>query len=237
MTVYHPTASGMAASLNRSTAPDHPGSKTPDDSPDWGSVTTRIRNGDAAAEAELYSVFSRGIRYFIARQLGAEGLEDKVHDCFMIAIQAIRNGQVREPERLMGFVRTVVKRQVYVAIKDRTEERARLCASDATVLDYAVHNDITPEHELHMKQRAELARAEVARLPAREREILSRFYLEDQSKEQICREMDLTETQFRLIKSRTKALLAERTNKLRVAPGSAAGLRCAGSVRRSAQVA
>jgi len=42
------------------------------------------------------------------------------------------------------------------------------------------------------------------------RDILVRFYLKEQSQEQICREMSLTETQFRLRKSRAK----EKFNKV-----------------------
>ena len=38
----------------------------------------------------------------------------------------------------------------------------------------------------------------------RDREILTRFYLLEQSQEQICKEMDLNDTQFRLLKSRAK---------------------------------
>jgi RNA polymerase sigma-70 factor, ECF subfamily len=190
-----------------------------DENPDWQSVTDRIRNGDKTAEVELYAVFSRGIRYYVARKLGREGLDDKVHDCFLITIQAIRRGDVREPERLMGFVRTIVRRKIGEAIGERVEERARLCVSDITVIDRVVHNTTTPEHEFNEKQRAELARAEIAKLAARDREILTRFYILDQSKEQIRREMNLTETQFRLLKSRTKATLVERTSKLRTGGG------------------
>jgi len=126
---------------------------------------------------------------------------------------------VREPERLMGFVRTIVRRKIGEAIGERVEERARLCVSDITIIDRVVHNTTTPEHEFNEKQRAELARAEIAKLAARDREILTRFYILDQSKEQIRREMNLTETQFRLLKSRTKATLVERTSKLRTGGG------------------
>jgi DNA-directed RNA polymerase specialized sigma24 family protein len=42
-------------------------------------------------------------------------------------------------------------------------------------------------------------------LSPRDREVLVRFYLREQSAEEICRELGLTETQFRLIKSRAKA--------------------------------
>jgi Sigma-70, region 4 len=46
-------------------------------------------------------------------------------------------------------------------------------------------------------------------LSERDREILTRFYLHEQSQEHICQEMSLSETQFRLLKSRAKARFGE----------------------------
>ena len=60
-------------------------------------------------------------------------------------------------------------------------------------------------------------------LPQRDREVLVRFYLREQTADEICRDMGLTETQFRLIKSRAKARygkLGQRRLAPRVAPGS-----------------
>jgi len=51
-----------------------------------------------------------------------------------------------------------------------------------------------------------------AALSQRDREILKRFFLQEQSQEQICREMALTETQFRLLRSRAKARLGKIVN-------------------------
>ena len=50
-------------------------------------------------------------------------------------------------------------------------------------------------------------------LTPRDREILLRFYLDEQSRDQICAEMGLTETQFRLLKSRAKARIREVAQK------------------------
>jgi RNA polymerase sigma-70 factor, ECF subfamily len=41
------------------------------------------------------------------------------------------------------------------------------------------------------------------------REILTRFYLQEESQEEICAVMILTETQFRLLKSRAKSRFGE----------------------------
>src|SRR3984885_3385184 len=91
--------------------------------PDWTRLVDRIRNGDPAAMEELYEVFAKGIRYFLLRNLGPDELDDKVHDCFLIVAQAIRNGDLREPERLMGYVRTVVKRQIAASIDVAVHQR------------------------------------------------------------------------------------------------------------------
>jgi RNA polymerase sigma-70 factor, ECF subfamily len=46
-----------------------------------------------------------------------------------------------------------------------------------------------------------------------------RFYLNEEPQEQICREMALTETQFRLLKSRAKARFGEIGKKKLTASG------------------
>lgn len=45
----------------------------------------------------------------------------------------------------------------------------------------------------------------LATLSEKEREVLTRFYVEEQSPERICIEMDLSEREFRLLKSRAKS--------------------------------
>ncbi len=58
------------------------------------------------------------------------------------------------------------------------------------------------------EQQALLIRA-LGLLHPRQREVLRRFYLFEESKEEICASMNLTETQFRLLKSRAKARFGE----------------------------
>jgi DNA-directed RNA polymerase specialized sigma24 family protein len=79
-------------------------------SPQWIELVDRIRAGDPSAMQELYQIFGRGLRLYLCRQLGMQEVEDKIHDTFVVVVQAIRNGELREPERLMGFVRTVARR-------------------------------------------------------------------------------------------------------------------------------
>jgi RNA polymerase sigma-70 factor (ECF subfamily) len=183
--------------------------------PDWSAVVARIREGDQSAEVELYRVFSRGIRFFIMRQLGPDGLEDNVHNSFIETLRAIRRGQLQDPQRLMGFVRTIVRRKIAESIGMRVIERSRLCSFEEPFVANIPTSKATPEALAIEKERVQQVRAAVAKMPGRDRDILTRFYVMDQSKEQICEEMKLTETQFRLIKSRTKAKLTAATQHLR----------------------
>jgi RNA polymerase sigma-70 factor (ECF subfamily) len=184
---------------------------------EWGILVSQIKAGEETGMEQLYKLFSRGIRYYLCRQLGPQELEDKVHDTFLIVVNAIRRGDLREPERLMGFVRTVVRRQVAAYIEQAVHNRREQADLETgiTVADRKQN----PEQEAMIRQKAELMESALSALSDRDREILVRFYLKEQTQDQICREMELTETQFRLLKSRAKAKFGEIGKKKLAASG------------------
>jgi RNA polymerase sigma-70 factor, ECF subfamily len=174
---------------------------------DWGELVRRIQSGDENGMEDLYRIFSRGIRYYLCRQLGPQELDDKVHDSFLIVVQAIQRGDLREPDRLMGFIRTVVRRQVAAHIDGVVHSRRE--EVDMEVGSRIADRRGNPEQAVALRQKAELLRGVLMRLSPKDREILTRFYLHEQPQDQICKEMKLTETQFRLLKSRAKARFGE----------------------------
>src|ERR1700682_590934 len=90
---------------------------------DWSGLVARIQAADVLAMEELYQIFSRGIRFHLCRRLGPQELDDKVHDSLLIVVQAIKRGELREPDRLMGFVRTIVRRQIAGYIDELIQSR------------------------------------------------------------------------------------------------------------------
>lgn len=190
--------------------------------PDWTALVSGVQHGDAAAMSELYGIFAKGIRYFLLRNLGPEDLDDKVHDCFVIVTQAIQNGDLREPERLMGYVRTVVKRQIAASIDVAVHQRRTRADFEDSMFTLSDWRD-NPERSVIALQRTEIARRVLNGVSRRDREILNRFYVLEQSQERICAEMGLSYNQFRLLKSRAKARFGELGK--RVAAGSAINLR------------
>lgn len=173
----------------------------------WADLVERIRSGETDGMEQLYALFSKGIRFYLCRQLGPQELDDKVHDTFVVVVQAIRRGELREPQRLMGFVRTIVRRQVAAHIDRMVHDRREQIDMDSTLR--IVDPNGNPEETVIFRQRNELIRRVLSELSERDREILTRFYLREQGQAQICSEMDLTETQFRLLKSRAKARFGE----------------------------
>jgi len=177
------------------------------DTSSWPELVRGVRAGDQSAMEDLYRVFSDGIRFYLWRQLGAQDLTDKVHDLFLIVTESIQNGELREPERLMGYVRTVVRRQVAGHIHIARQQRHNYIPADFpnTLLDRRP----SPEHYVIRRQCNEVALRILSTMRHREREVLVRFYLKEQAAPEICREMNLTQTQFRLLKSRAKAKLGK----------------------------
>ncbi len=183
----------------------------------WALLVERIQANEAEALEELYALFSRGIKFMILRQLGRQDIEDRVHDTFVIVVQAIQRGDLREPERLMGFVRTIVRRQIANAIERNATRRREETELDGNFKVAA--EEPTPEQKAIRTQNSDLMKQLLNECSARDREVLTRFYLLEQSQEQICEEMGISETQFRLLKSRAKQRFGEEGRR-RLAQGN-----------------
>ena len=168
----------------------------------WTDLVQRIQANDQPALEELYTLFSRGIKFLIVRQLGRQDIDDRVHDTFVIVVQAIQRGELRDPERLMGFVRTIVRRQIASFIEKNYTRRRDELDIDGNVKIADSH--MSPEEGAIRTQNSQIKEDILRDCSRRDREILTRFYLLEQSQEQICEEMGLNDTQFRLLKSRAK---------------------------------
>lgn len=179
----------------------------------------QVRDGDQAAMERLYAILISGLRSFFRRQLPLESVDDRAHNVYIITVSAIRGGQLREPGRLPGFIRTVAQRQAADAIRGLERMRNGETAVEETAVPDGRAN---PEEALWEQQRMARMRQALVSLSPRDREILTRFYLKEQPVETICEEMGLSCTQFRLLKSRAKARLAE-AGQLKKCPGRETG--------------
>ena len=107
----------------------------------------------------------------------------------------------------MGFVRTIVRRQVAAHIDEVVHTRKEETSIDqGSPLPDHSHS---PEDRAISQEKLDVMMRTLRGMSGRDREILTRFYLQEQPQDQICKEMHLTDTQFRLLKSRAKARFGE----------------------------
>jgi RNA polymerase sigma factor (sigma-70 family) len=190
-------------------------------SEDWARVVDKIQAGHADGMERLYKALCSYVGYLLARKLGTRDIDDKVHDVFLVVVEAIRQGNLRQPERLMGFVRRVAHVKAVDHIRTLAQNRHREAELPERRTFADKHND--PEAFALVRQTAELVQTVLAQLSIRDREILERFYIQEQRPDQICSEMKLSETQFRVGKSRAKARFGEIGKKHSTAISAARG--------------
>jgi RNA polymerase sigma factor (sigma-70 family) len=174
---------------------------------DWKVVVDQIRQGDPAGEEALYQNLRSGARLFLQRRLGTPDIDDKVHDLFLTIIETIRCGELREPERLMGFVRTVLYRQLSLEVSRLVKNRETTSGIETAA--HLTGSGLTPEQQTLAQEKLELMKRVLREMSDRDFEILTRSYIREQTPERICADMVLTPTQFQLLKSRAKARLAD----------------------------
>jgi RNA polymerase sigma-70 factor, ECF subfamily len=161
---------------------------------DWSDLFGRVRSGETDGMDELYRLLSKGVRFYMIRHLGTVEVDDAVHDTLLDTAFAIRQGELREPERLMGFVHAAALRHTEAHLKkgERKRRFRRLRRED-------------PAEAAAFDQKTEFIVQVLAAISDRDREILTRFYLYEQDQDQICKEMGLTEAQFRLLKASVRS--------------------------------
>lgn len=173
-------------------------------------IVASIQAKDNSGVEELYRACCGGTRYYLCRHLGSADLDDRVQDVFLAVWQAIRRHGLRTPESLDSFVRTVARRGISKQIKSRVaarNEQVQLSRDIPT-------RDLTPEQRVIAREHEAIAVAALLDCPAKDKEILTRFYLMEQTATDIGRIMNLSPTQFRLLKSRAKARFSERGKQL-----------------------
>ena len=73
-------------------------------------LVQRILSGDPEAESELVQRFSRALRFLLGRLTRDEAAaEDLYQETFRLVIEKVRRGELREAERLPGFVSSLAR--------------------------------------------------------------------------------------------------------------------------------
>lgn len=186
-------------------------------------LVRRIGIGDRAAEEELVERYSRGVLFLLRRLSGRPDLAEDLHqETFRVVLERLRTSGLKDPGRLVGFIQGTA-RHLFLGERRKHLRRKTDAAGDA-LPDGADPAPSQLDSTLR-DERAELVRRMLADLrPERDRRVLYRFYLAEEDKERICRDLGLSHQHFNRVlyraRQRFKGLL-EGSSTLRRAMGAA----------------
>jgi RNA polymerase sigma-70 factor (ECF subfamily) len=169
-----------------------------------GDLVRRIQAGDLRAETELIELYGEGVTFLLRRWTrDRDAADDLFQETFRTAIEKIRRGEVREPDRLPGFLRSLAKNLSTYHYRRAAQQTEREKPID-TALEPP---DPTAGQlgRLLRQEKIEIVRRLLAELSVeRDRQILLRFYLREEDKENIRRDLGLTSAEFNVVLFRAR---------------------------------
>ena len=171
---------------------------------DGGSeLVSRIRAGDQQAEVELVECYSSVVMSIIRREVGATALTDDLYqESFCIILEKVRRGDVREAEKLSGFVCGVARNQVIKHFQRAARQWDLAGTEDADCISHPAPDQL---EQLLQREKADIVRQILQEMTnERDIQVLFRFYLAEHDKNQICADLGLTSMQFNLVIHRAR---------------------------------
>jgi RNA polymerase sigma-70 factor, ECF subfamily len=148
-----------------------------------------------------------GLRALIFRDTGdLQVAADLLNDAICTAWEKYRDGQIAKPEEICGYIYQVALnhlRNYRRSIGDRPEHRA-----DPQSID-SLPSEEDDDFDIDDRTLDQVIRIMRSMDSARDRTILVRFYLDEDDKESICRDMHLTPAKFDNVLHRARRRLRD----------------------------
>jgi len=134
-----------------------------------------------------------GLRSQLARVTGSKELAaDLLQDAIVTALQKLSDGEISSRRELDGFVYRTALNHLR---NHRRKDRWRVSDTDAAEM-LADPQAVCPTEDVASTQWARLAGEVLREVNSRDRELLVRFYLHDEPKEELCRQYGLSDLHF-----------------------------------------
>lgn len=166
-------------------------------------IARRIQEGDAQAESELYRRFGAGVRQILLKATRNPALADELsQDTLIIVLKRLRSTALSEPERLPAFIAQTARN---LAVAERRKARRRRTDTASDELDEMIDPEGQRRAEAETDLAAQAVRGVLESLKsARDRTVLVRYYLQDEDKEAICRDLGISAHGFSVVLFRAR---------------------------------
>lgn len=168
-----------------------------------GRLVDRIRSGDGTAEEELVQFVSpRVFAMLIARTRDREVARDLLQDVLIAVLRSVRDGALRDSERLVPFVHGTARNLVNNYFRDKVREPK----TEELSGDYA---GIVNQDALEAEQREGMVRQALALVDETDRQIVLMTMVEGRKPGDIAMKLGLSSEVVRQRKSRAIKKISE----------------------------
>lgn len=154
----------------------------------------RILEGDQEAEREMVLRYERGLGVMLYNRSKDHALaSDIAQETWLLVLQKVRDNQLRDKQKLAAFIIQIAKNQLIM--QQRKKSKNQLLSEDKS--GEIVDTGRTPEKAFIDAQLSLCVTRLLDELTVdRDKQILQRFYLIGDNKQELCQEFDLTPAHF-----------------------------------------
>jgi RNA polymerase sigma-70 factor (ECF subfamily) len=171
-------------------------------------LSERIRTGDPAAEGEFARFFGERVLVMILSRIrDTEAARDLAQEVLLSALQGLRNGQIRQPERLSAYVHGTARNLANNYLRRRGQQPESI----PIVSEIEIPQ---PPFDFENSERRRLVQRAVERLDPTDRRILLMTLVEGAKPGEMAFSLGLTAEAVRTRKSRAVKKVTEIVTKL-----------------------
>lgn len=166
-------------------------------------LVERIQRGEVEAEGELVARYSSGLLFMLQRTSGDPALAEDLHqEAFRIVLTRLRSRGLDEPGGLSGYLRGTARN---LLIADRRKNARRKTEADHDQVVATPDTRDGQAHKVLRREEANIVHRLIEEMSAeRDRQLLYRFYIAEEDKEQICDDLGLSSLHFNRVLFRAR---------------------------------
>lgn len=175
-------------------------------------IVEKIHAGDSRGEHTLIEHYAPALKLILKRRYQDEQLrQDVFQDTFRVLIESIRNRTLKNPRALSGFLQSTATN---LAREYMYQENRHRVVDEVSEVEQVISQEYDAQKQLEREELIEHVRAVTQSLETdRDRLILIRFYLEEEDKALICKQLDLESAHFDRVLYRAKQRLRKLMEK------------------------
>jgi RNA polymerase sigma-70 factor (ECF subfamily) len=165
------------------------------------SYLQRLRSGDFLVQEHFVNYFTELIHLKLrSRVSSSQAIEDIRQETFFRVFRALKNGDIRQADRLGSYVNSICNNVLKEHYRHGTRETPLEGEPDESFPDGSV--DVL--NSMMRKQSQENVRQILDKMPERDRRILKAIFIDETDKDTVCRDFGVDRNYLRVLLHRAK---------------------------------